>query len=37
VATTWSTWESLRGELGLNVQDAEQAVFILVSNLLTTL
>jgi AcrR family transcriptional regulator len=37
VATTWSTWESLRGELGLNVQDAEQAVFILVSNLLNTL
>jgi len=37
VATTWSTWESLRGELGLTVEDAEQAVFILVSNLLTTL
>jgi AcrR family transcriptional regulator len=34
VATTWSTWESLRGELGFTVEEAEQAVFALVSNLL---
>ena len=37
VATTWSTWESLRAELGFTVDDAEQAVFTLVSNLLNTL
>ena len=34
VATTWSTWESLRGELGFTVEEAEQAVLVLVSNLL---
>ena len=37
VATTWSTWESLRGELGFTVEDAEQAVYTLVSNLLNVL
>ena len=37
VATTWSTWESLRGELGFNVEDAEHAVFVLVANLLQAL
>jgi AcrR family transcriptional regulator len=37
VATTWATWESLRGELGLTVRDAEQAVLALVSNLLNVL
>jgi TetR/AcrR family transcriptional regulator of autoinduction and epiphytic fitness len=37
VATTWSTWESLRGELGFTVEEAEQAVFVLVSNLLHTI
>jgi TetR/AcrR family transcriptional regulator, regulator of autoinduction and epiphytic fitness len=37
VATTWSTWESLRGELGFTVEEAEQAVFVLVSNLLQAL
>jgi len=36
VATAWSTWESLRGELGFTAEDAEQAVFVLVSNLLLT-
>ena len=36
VATAWSTWESLRGELGFTADDAEQAVFMLVSNLLHT-
>ena len=36
VATAWSTWESLRGELGFTVEDAEQAVFMLVNNLLRT-
>ena len=34
VATTWSTWESLRVELGLTPADAEQAVYTLVSQLL---
>jgi TetR/AcrR family transcriptional regulator of autoinduction and epiphytic fitness len=37
VATTWSTWESLRGELGLTVEDAEQTVFVLIANLLQAL
>lgn len=37
VATTWSTWESLRGELGFTVEEAEQAVLVLLSNLLHTL
>jgi TetR/AcrR family transcriptional regulator, regulator of autoinduction and epiphytic fitness len=37
VATTWSTWESLRGELSFAVEEAEQAVLVLVSNLLQTL
>ena len=37
VATTWSTWESLRGELGCTVEDAEHAVFTLVANLLHAL
>jgi AcrR family transcriptional regulator len=37
VATTWSTWESLRAELGFSAEDAEQAVLTLVSNLLNTL
>jgi AcrR family transcriptional regulator len=34
VATTWSTWEALRVELGLSPADAEQAVYALVSQLL---
>jgi AcrR family transcriptional regulator len=34
VATTWSTWESLRVELGLTPAGAEQAVYSLVSRLL---
>jgi AcrR family transcriptional regulator len=34
VATTWSTWESLRSEFGLDPPDAEQAVLALLSNLL---
>lgn len=33
-ATTWTTWESLRGEIGLSADEAEQAVLVLVSNLL---
>jgi AcrR family transcriptional regulator len=33
VATTWATWESLRGELGFTVDEAEHAVFVLASNL----
>jgi len=33
-ATTWSTWESLRGELGCSVDDAEAVVLVLVTNLL---
>jgi len=37
VATTWSTWESLRGELGFTVEEAEQAVLVLLSNLLHAL
>ena len=37
VATNWSTWESLRGELGFTVEDAEHAVFVLVANLLQSL
>jgi TetR/AcrR family transcriptional regulator, regulator of autoinduction and epiphytic fitness len=37
VATTWSTWEALRVELSFTVAEAEQAVFILVSNLLNAL
>lgn len=37
VATTWATWESLRGELDFTVEEAEQAVFVLVSNLLHAL
>lgn len=37
VATNWSTWESLRGELGFTVEDAEHAVYVLVANLLQTL
>ena len=36
-ATTWSTWESLRGELGFTLEEAEQAVLVLVSNLLQAL
>ena len=34
VATTWSTWECLRTELGLAVADAEAAMLTLVANLL---
>ena len=37
VATTWTTWESLRGELGFTVDVAEQAVYAIVSNLLNVL
>jgi hypothetical protein len=37
VATTWSTWESLRGELGFTVEETEQAIYTLVSNLLNVL
>jgi AcrR family transcriptional regulator len=37
VATAWTTWETLRGELGFSAEDAEQAVLTLVSNLLNTL
>ena len=35
VATSWSTWESLRGELALSVEAAEQAVLVLVERLMT--
>jgi len=34
VATAWSTWESLRGGLGLPVQAAEKAMFMLIEKLL---
>jgi hypothetical protein len=34
VATTWSTWDALRVELGLTPADAEQTVYTLVSHLL---
>jgi TetR/AcrR family transcriptional regulator, regulator of autoinduction and epiphytic fitness len=37
VALVWATWESLRTELGLDLDAAEQAVLALVSNLLTSL
>lgn len=37
VATNWSTWESLRGELDCTAEQAERAVVALVSNLLTAL
>lgn len=37
VATTWSTWETLRGELSFTVEEAEQAVLALLSNLLQPL
>jgi TetR/AcrR family transcriptional regulator, regulator of autoinduction and epiphytic fitness len=34
VATSWSTWESLRGELALSVEAAEQAVLVLLERLI---
>ena len=35
VALNWSTWESLRTDLGLPVEAAEQAVLVLVERLMT--
>ena len=34
-ATSWSTWESLRGELAQSIEAAEQAVIVLVERLMT--
>lgn len=34
VAVSWSTWESLRGELALSVEAAERAVLVLVERLI---
>lgn len=35
VATSWATWESLRGELAMPVETAEEAVFALVERLMS--
>jgi AcrR family transcriptional regulator len=35
VATSWSTWEALRGELAMSIETAEHAVLVLVERLLT--
>ena len=35
VATSWSTWESLRGELAMSVETAEEAVLALVERLMS--